>query len=136
MTDAVYRFLTKPRRIRSAIRKTEAEIEGLRLSMLPGAINYDKDSVQSSPEDPMVKFGVKICELEEQKTRLQNEYLEAQEEVVAVAGSLEELESLVITLRFISDVDFDGIADEIGKSRRQMFRYYDRALKNLENVIK
>ena len=38
MTEAVYKRLTKPRKIRGQIKKTEAEMEGVKLSMLPGAI--------------------------------------------------------------------------------------------------
>lgn len=36
----------------------------LTLSMLPGAIRYDKDKVESSPEDPMLKFAERLSEIE------------------------------------------------------------------------
>lgn len=43
MTEEVHSILMRPRRIRSAIKKINIQIEGLRMSMLPGAIQYDKD---------------------------------------------------------------------------------------------
>ena len=64
MTEAVYKLLTKPRKIRGQIKKAEAEMEGLKLSMLPGAIRYDKDKVQASPQDPMAQYAVRLDELE------------------------------------------------------------------------
>ena len=37
----------------------------LTLSMLPGAIRYDKDKVESSPEDPMLKFAERLSDIED-----------------------------------------------------------------------
>lgn len=51
MTEAVYKLLTKPRKIRGQIKKAEAEMEGLKLSMLPGAIRYDKDKEATKHDD-------------------------------------------------------------------------------------
>jgi len=51
-----------------AIKKHE---EQLRLSMLPGAIRYDKDNVNSSPQDPMLMYAERISDDEEKiKKRL------------------------------------------------------------------
>ena len=102
MTEAVYKLLTKPRKIRGQIKKTEAEMEGLKLSMLPGAIRYDKDKVQASPQDPMAQYAVRLDELERKIEDLQTEYLNAQDEVVTVANELTSPGDVIITLRFIS----------------------------------
>lgn len=53
------------RDIKGEIMTLEKHEEYIRLSMLPGAVRYDKDNVQSSPEDPMLKFAEKISEDEE-----------------------------------------------------------------------
>mgnify|MGYP006873040607 CR=1 FL=1 len=45
-----------------ALREHENQI---RLSMLPGALQYDKDKVTEAPSDPMSKFTDKISEDEE-----------------------------------------------------------------------
>lgn len=124
MTEAVYRLLTKPRKIRGQIKKAEAEMEGLKLSMLPGAIRYDKDKVQTSPEDPMAEYAARLDELKFKIEKLQTEYLEAQDKVMAVANELTSPCDVIVTLRFVSDWDFGSIAREINMSERQMFRYY------------
>ena len=132
MTEAVYKALIRPRQIRTQIRMAEAEIEGLRLSMLPSAIRYDKDKIQASPDDPMTQFAVRLDELERKIEKLQGEYLDAQDQVIALANSLEHPCDVIITLRFVSGWDFPGIAKEIHMSERQMFRYYKQAQKDLE----
>ena len=131
MTEAVYKLLTKPRKIRGQIKKAEAEMEGLKLSMLPGAIRYDKDKVQASPQDPMAQYAVRLDELERKIEDLQTEYLNAQDEVVTVANELTSPGDVIITLRFISGWDFQSIAKEISMSERQMFRYYKVAQEEL-----
>lgn len=131
MTEAVYKLLTKPRKIRGQIKKAEAEMEGLKLSMLPGAIRYDKDKVQASPQDSMAQYAVRLDELERKIEDLQIEYLNAQDEVVAVANELTSPGDVIITLRFISGWDFQSIAKEISMSERQMFRYYKVAQEEL-----
>ena len=87
MKESVYKALTKPKRIRAQIRKAEAEMEGLKLSMLPGAIRYDKDKVQLSPEDPMAKYVVRLDELERKIASLQMDYLDAQGIPAAITSS-------------------------------------------------
>jgi len=131
MTEAVYKLLTKPRKIRGQIKKAEAEMEGLKLSMLPGAIRYDKDKVQASPQDPMAQYVVRLDELERKIEDLQTEYLNAQDEVVAAANELTSPGDVIITLRFISGWDFQSIAKEISMSERQMFRHYKVAQEEL-----
>ena len=131
MTEAVYKLLTKPRKIRGQIKKAEAEMEGLKLSMLPGAIRYDKDKVQASPQDSMAQYAVRLDELERKIEDLQIEYLNAQDEVVAVANELTSPGDVIITLRCISGWDFQSIAKEISMSERQMFRYYKVAQEEL-----
>ena len=53
------------RDIKGEIMTLEKHEEYIRLSMLPGAVRYDKDQVQTSPEDPMLKFAEKLSEDEE-----------------------------------------------------------------------
>lgn len=53
------------REIRGELMRLEQREAYARLSMLPGAIRYDKDHVMSSPEDPMGKFAERISDLEE-----------------------------------------------------------------------
>jgi len=138
MTDKVHNFLMRPRRIRAQIRQTESQIEGLRLSMLPGAIRYDKDKVQTSfTNDQMAEYAARMEELEHRLVDLREEYLNAQDDIVEAVGHLVEDDygATIIMLRYISNTDFPDIADEIGMTERNMFRYYKTAVEALDQVV-
>lgn len=132
MTEEVHSILTRPRRIRSAIKKINIQIEGLRMSMLPGAIQYDKDKVSSSGSgDALANYVSKLDELETNKNKLQEEYLEAQDTIVRICDVLDDVQSEIIMLRYISCRDFSEIADSIHLTERQMFRLYKDGLAKL-----
>lgn len=138
MTDKVHNFLMRPRRIRAQIRQTESQVEGLRLSMLPGAIRYDKDKVQtSSTNDQMAEYAARMEELEHKLVELREEYLNAQDDIVEAVGHLvgDDYGATIIMLRYISNTDFPDIADEIGMTERNMFRYYKTAVEALDQVV-
>lgn len=139
MTDRVHDFLIKPRKIRAQIRQTQSQIDGLRLSMLPGAIRYDKDRVQSSigEGDQLAEYAARLTELEHELDLLRGEYLDAQDAIVDASSCLTEDDygATIILMRYISEVDFSDIADEIGMTRRHMFRYYKTALENLDKYV-
>ena len=51
---------------------------------------------------------------------------------VAISNLANPVESLVMELRYLSNKSFQEIADETGKSMRQVFRIFDSAIDNLE----
>ena len=136
MTDRVYEILMRPRKIRAEIGRINAEIEGLRLSMLPGAIRYDSDKVQSSPDDPMSRYAERMETLESKRDRLRTEYLDAQDDIVQKISMLpDEREALVLEMRFVGGSDFKTIADEISTGIRNMFRIYHQAIMDFDKVV-
>ena len=80
----------------------ERQEDYIRLSMLPGAVRYDKDNVQSSPEDPMLKFAERISEVEELR---QKRIEKMSEESVLVQQILADMPTstyrMVLELRYI-----------------------------------
>lgn len=71
MTDELYDILIKPRQIKLRIAKLTLELEELRLSVLPGAIRYDKDRVQASPDsDQMAQYMVRLEDREREIDKL------------------------------------------------------------------
>ena len=51
---------------------------------------------------------------------------------VAISNLANPVESLVLELRYLSNKSIQEIADETGKSMRQVFRIFDSAIDNLE----
>ena len=64
--DEVYDFLMGPYHKRLEIQRKESLIAELRSCLLPGAIRYDADKVQSSPGDQLSEVMAKIDEMERQ----------------------------------------------------------------------
>lgn len=76
------------RDIKGEIMTLQKHEEYLGLSMLPGAIRYDKDHVQSTPEDPMAKVVEKISEDEE---RIQKRLARLKEQNILAERILDEM---------------------------------------------
>ena len=55
-----YVFLGQVRGYDNKIKRLERTIESLRYNLLPGAIRYDKDRVDTSPQDGMSELFAKI----------------------------------------------------------------------------
>ena len=138
MKQNVYEFLARPRHIKSQIRKKETELYGLRMSVLPGGIDYSQDKVQTSPSsDQMAKYAARIDDIMHDIERLQDEYAEAIENIMLACQSLEDIEGDIISMRWVGGMDFGSISEEVHLSERQMFRKYHDGLEKMSvNVSK
>ena len=59
--EELFRNIREARKELEILERKESD---LTLSMLPGAIQYDKDKVDNSPDDPMLKFAERLSEIE------------------------------------------------------------------------
>ena len=135
MDNAVYEFLMKPRRILTQIRRAEAELEGLRLSLYPSAIRYDTDKVISSPSDPMPQYAVRVDEIQERLNILRLEYIKAQDEVCTATLRMPQFEQEVTMLRYVAHYSWRRIIAETGKSEATVFRAHRRAQRFLKKYL-
>lgn len=132
MKQNVYEFLARPRHIKSQIRKKETELYGLRMSVLPGGIDYSQDKVQTSPSsDQMAKYAARIDDIMHDIEQLQDEYAEAIEDIMLACQSLEDIEGDIISMRWVGGMDFGSISEEVHLSKRQMFRKYHGGLEKM-----
>ena len=138
MKQNVYEYLARPRHIKTQIRKKETELYGLRMSVLPGGIDYSQDKVQTSPSsDQMAKYSARIDDIMHDIERLQDEYAEAIEDIMLACQSLEDIEGDIISMRWVGGMDFGSISEEVNLSERQMFRKYHDGLEKMSvNVSK
>lgn len=138
MKQNVYEFLARPRHIKSQIRKKETELYGLRMSVLPGGIDYSQDKVQTSPSsDQMAKYAARIDDIMHDIEQLQDEYAEAIEDIMLACQKLEDIEGDIISMRWVGGMDFGSISEEVNLSERQMFRKYHDGLEKMSvNVSK
>ena len=136
MKDEVYEFLTMPKKTKLQIRSKQMQIEDLRLQMLPGAVRYDKDIVQSSPEDPMMKFIVRVDELERAIEGLKQRYVDEQKMISEAIEMLEdEREQVVLIGRYVSGDSYDEIAAELFLSVDRVFQIHRSAVNNMVDIV-
>lgn len=136
MKDEVYEFLTMPKKTKLQIRSKQMQIEDLRLQMLPGAIRYDKDIVQSSPEDPMMKFIVRVDELERAIEGLKQRYVDEQKMISEAIEMLEdECEQVVLIGRYVSGDSYDEIAAELFLSVDRVFQIHRSAVDKMVDIV-
>ncbi len=136
MTDKLYTFLHRPMWTKAKIRTKEAQIDDLRLMMLPGAIRYDKDKVQSTPSDPMSEYAERLSELEADIRKLKRQYLREQKEVVKYISMLPDPnETEVLTARYISGMRFDDIAKQCQVSEPTVYRWHRVGINHLTEIV-
>ena len=135
MTDELYTLLNKPKWTKIRIATKRAQIEDLHLMMLPSGIRYDKESVQSSPSDPMMKFIEKLSDLESDLKALEKSYTEQYTEVEKLIKKLDDarLEEIV-TLRYLVGYDPKDIATAMGYAESWVHKLHRDAIKELEAV--
>ena len=136
MKDEVYEFLTMPKKTKLQIRSKQMQIEDLRLQMLPGAIRYDKDIVQSSPGDPMPKFIVRVDELERDIERLKQRYVDEQKLISEAIEMLEDKrEQVVLIGKYVSGDSYDEIAAELSLSVDRVFQIHRSAVDKMAVIV-
>ena len=117
-------------------------IEHEELTLLPKAIVYDKDKVQTSPEDILARSAAEIVEMQEE-LRLSIAKLKSKkaggEAMIMGLDSSDERE--VMRYYYLDSIQgkplkWDEVAEKMHRDKRQIFRIHGNALSNLsKNVI-
>lgn len=132
MTEEIFQLINRPRWTKALIRMRETQINDLRLMMLPSGIRYDKDAVQTSPEDPMLKYAEKLLELEAEVKALKESYYEESTTLNNAIAKLDNVnEAEVLTCRYIGDMYFSDIAEHIHASESTVYRWHRKGIEHL-----
>lgn len=119
------------------INALNAQIEEIWLSQLPSGIRYDRERVQTSPDDQMIKAAAKVdelaAELNEELTKLQAKRREAKRMIgrLKKANHRKVLRLYFLDIRLLTMQD---VADEMHYTLRWTYKLYKKALKELEEV--
>lgn len=136
MNRQAYEFLNSARVLHWQWLRLKAKHDELESCLLPAAIRYDKDKVQTSPEDPMAKIMAEIAELEKEMIKVQRKkfiQLEKIEQTINALGSDEERTAL--TMRYINRKPIAEIAEEMGYSEPTIYRFMRQGGNNLIKLI-
>lgn len=122
-------FLWSVRNIDREIDKLCEKYEALGYSLLPSGIRYDKDRVQSCPEDTMAEIISQRLELDKQitdKRKLRGELIN---EIYDAIECLEDEKAQNILIKyFVSKKTLRSIAIEMGISKSGVHKIYKKAL--------
>lgn len=137
MTDELFEILTAPRTDRKYIKKCIEQINDLRISMLPSAIRYDKDRIQSSPSDPMINFAEKVEELEDTKKYHEQRYIEDYNKADELIRELKNADlETVMTLKYLACNRNREIARKMNYSESTVEKLHKKAIGKLEETLR
>jgi len=127
MNRQAYIFLNSARVLHWEWLRLKAKHDELESCLLPAAIRYDRDKVQTSPDDTMSKIVAEINELEREMNMIQ---LKKSIQIAKIDKAINTLasdeERTALTMRYINRVPVKDIAEAMGYSIKRIYQFMDR----------
>ena len=118
-----YDFLLGPRRIADAIWRKDLRRQELRSCLLPSGITYDRDRVQTSPEDSMARVMAEVDELDQQIDTLRRSMAM---EILRISRVIDQMddprEATVLDAYYLGRRSMQEIAEHLHYSERHVYR--------------
>lgn len=134
--NETYDFLMQTRRKEVIIRRKESQRDELRACLLPGAVRYDRDKVQTTPTDKMSDVMARVDELDREIEQLRREKASL---VIEISDAIEKLEDdnekTVLTEFYIARAPMTAAADAINYSVRRAYDFRKRGVVHLGEVL-
>lgn len=126
MNKKAFIFLNSVRVLHLEWLRLKAKHDELESCLLPAAIRYDKDKVQTSPSDPMSKIVSEVMELENEMKRIQYNKSRQIAKIDKAISSLESAEErTALSMRYINRVPVAKIAKDMGYSEKRVYQFMD-----------
>lgn len=113
------------------------ELNQLKAGLLPGAICYDADRVQTSPEDRQAEILAQAVDLEREICKklwdLAEDYTRAYREIEAL-GDIRERQVLHLYFLNANGYSMEEVAAFMRYSQRQTYRIYQRGVQNVSRI--
>ena len=104
---------------------------------MPAAIRYDKDKVQSSPDDQMSKIIAEINDLEVEMAKIQmrkSKQIERIDKAINALASDEERTAL--TMRYINRIPVSDIALAMGYAEPTIYKFMNQGGESIAKSIR
>jgi DNA-directed RNA polymerase specialized sigma24 family protein len=139
MNRQAYIFLNSVRVLHWEYLRLKAKHDELESCLLPAAIRYDKDKVQTSPEDPMCKIISEILELEKEMKRVQlNKSIQIEKIDKEISYLASDEQRTALTMRYINRIPVSQIAEEMGYAEPTIYKLMDQGgeiiAKSIRNI--
>ena len=130
-----YDFLLGPRRISDEIWRKDLRRQELKSCLLPSGITYDKDPVQTSPEDSMARIMAEVDELDGQIDTLRRSMAMEILRISRVIDRLEDpREATVLDAYYLGRKSMQEIADHLHYSERHVYRLRSEGVAKLSQM--
>lgn len=137
MNRQAYIFLNSARVLHWEWLRLKAKHDELESCLLPAAIRYDKDKVQSSPEDAMSKIVAEVAELEKEMNRVQQRKANQIAKIdKAISALPSDEERTALTMRYINRISVTDIAEAMGYSVKRVYQFMDRGGAQISKGLK
>lgn len=134
MNKQAYEFLNSARVLHWQWLRLKAKHDELESCLLPAAIRYDKDKVQTSPDDQMSKIVAELQVLESKMAGIQQAKALRIEEIDRAISNLEsDEERTALTMRFINRIPVSDIAEAMGYAEPTIYKFMNQGG---EHIIK
>lgn len=137
MNKQAYDFLNSARVLHWQWLRLKAKHDELESCLLPAAIRYDKDKVQTSPEDPMCKIIAEINELEKEMIAVQHRKFVQIEKIGRALNALEsDEERTALTMRYINRIPVSAIAEAMGYAEPTIYKFMNQGGEQIAKSIR
>lgn len=131
---AYYRLLL-PRRLADDIYRLGLRREELITKLLPKAITYDKDRVQTTPEDRVAVVMAEVDELDRKIEELKRQRFEAIQEIAGEIDLLEDSrERTILDAYYLSGEPMESIAEYAHYSLSHTYALRRRGVQNIIKI--
>ena len=133
-----YDYLLRVRKMEFAIWKLVLQHEELQSCLLPAAIRYDKDKVQSSPEDKLTDVAAAVLDIESKIRQLHHQKARIILEINAAIDSMPEeydKEAAIITAYYVKRMTMEEVAYKLGYSLQHTYRLRKRGVSYLSEIL-
>lgn len=140
MNKEAYTFLNSARVLHWRYLRLKSKHDELERCLYPAGIRYDRDKVQTSPDDAISKIVAEINALEIEMEQVKQS---RSEQIIKIDKAIKSLDSevheTVLIRRFIGRKPVSEIAREMGYAESTIYKFMDegadRILKNIKNII-
>lgn len=131
-TREAYDFLNSVRRTEIAILKLQLQHDELQSCLLPRAITYDGDKVQTTPEDKMSEIAAQVADMEKQIAQLRLRKAQLIVDINAAIRMLDnDVEQVILLGFYVGRLPATKIAEIVHYSVPGIYKAKRRAVVHL-----
>ena len=130
-------YLKQIKREQIEICRLQEQIDTAEASLLPKAIRYDLDKVQTSPEDPMYSVLAEVDEYKQEMLKRVHRLTLRRRKAIRMLDQLKDSRQRQVLFLYYLDpglLTMEQVAEKMIYSEREAWRKHDTAIAKLENM--